>query len=57
MDEPVLSHDRSRKQKGGQGSGCSPLAGRRLWAEALGELEPAHERYSLVVQDMPRVGV
>lgn len=54
MDEPVLSHERSRKQKGGQGSGCR--TGRRLWTEALRVLEPAHERYSLVMQDMPGEG-
>lgn len=37
MGESVLSHD-SRKQKGGQGSGCSPLGESCIQAEALGEL-------------------
>lgn len=45
MDKPVLPH-RSRKQKGGQGSGYSSLRESSVWAEALGVLEPAHERLS-----------
>lgn len=53
MDGLVLSQDGSRKQKGRQGSGFSLQRGSSTWAEALGELEPARERYSVVIYMVP----
>ena len=56
MDGLVLSQDGSRKQKGRQGLGFSPQRGSSTWAEALGELEPARERYPLAIYKVPGWG-
>lgn len=56
MGELVLSHDRSTKQKRGQGSGCRLLRENCMWAEAVGVLEPVHKTYSSVTYNVPRVG-